>query len=130
MDMGSNWRIVPFAIIWSMWKGRNSRSFFFGCRHYSGKPFDCRWAAIRKEFKDIFMCMSCGVARETSYEILEGKCLQWFLCQWVSKIQKKWRYLATLEALRIFSSSFQGKLLVESDSTKAISWVSSSFPKP
>lgn len=27
MDMGSSWRIVPFAIIWSMRMGRNSRSF-------------------------------------------------------------------------------------------------------
>lgn len=32
--------------------------------------------------------------------------------------------LAILEALRIFSRSFQGSLIVESDSSKAILWVS------
>ena len=33
--------------------------------------------------------------------------------------------LAILQALQIFSSSFQGRLIVESDSSNAISWVTS-----
>eukprot|EP00268_Persea_americana_P021089 TRINITY_DN21101_c0_g1_i1.p1 TRINITY_DN21101_c0_g1~~TRINITY_DN21101_c0_g1_i1.p1 ORF type:complete len:199 (+),score=31.91 TRINITY_DN21101_c0_g1_i1:157-753(+) len=38
--------------------------------------------------------------------------------------------LAILEALRILSSSFQGCLIVESDSSNGISWVARSMVKP
>lgn len=42
------------------------------------------------------------------------------------KDSKKAEVKAILEALRIFSHSFQESLIVESDSLNAISWVSSS----
>ena len=38
--------------------------------------------------------------------------------------------LAILEALRIFSRSFMGSLIVESDSSNAFSWVTSSAVNP
>lgn len=46
------------------------------------------------------------------------------------KDSNKAELLAILEALQIFSASFHGRLMVESVSFNAISWVSKSTARP